>query len=140
MAKHQTFTLKFVTPEKVMFEDEVTSVTADTIEGPITVYARHVQLITNLKPGEIVIHKEGQDDKPVVVSGGILEVAQNKMVVMADTAEHVHDLDIKRAEEAVAYAEKLLDEKKHDVREYETLQEMLDKNKARVGAFRKWRG
>lgn len=138
MADAKTMKLRVVTPERLLFEDDVTGVTADTLMGQITVLPQHIPLVTILKPGEILIRHNG-DVKPVVVSGGFLEVGQNDVIILADTAEHVHELNIDRAMKAVELAKSLLTDKKYDLPEYETLKSNLDKHQARVSSFRKWR-
>lgn len=130
--------LKFVTPERVMFEEEVESVSAMTLDGQVTILPHHIALISVLKPGEIVI-KSGSAVKPVVVSGGFLEVANNQVTILADTAEHAHEVDLERAQKAIELARALMAEKKFDLREYETLKTNLDKHRVRVSAFTKWR-
>lgn len=134
----KTMKLRMVTPERVLYEDEVTSVSANTLMGQIEILPHHIPLVTVLKPGEIVIKHNG-DRKPLVVSGGFLEVGVNEVTILADTAEHVHELDLDRAMKAVELAQKLLKEKKFDVPEYETMKTNLDKHQARVSSFRKWR-
>jgi F-type H+-transporting ATPase subunit epsilon len=134
----RTMKLRMVTPERLLFEDEVHGVTANTLMGQITVLPQHIPLVAVLKPGEILIRHNGET-KPVVVSGGFLEVGENEVIILADTAEHVHELDVTRAMKAVELAQKLLKEKKYDMPEYETLKTNLDKHQARVNSFRKWR-
>lgn len=134
----RTMKLKLVTPERLVFEDEVESVTAMTLDGQVTVLPGHIGLVSVLKPGEIVV-KRGETINPVVVSGGFIEVANNQMIILADTAEHVHELDLDRAKKAVELAQSLMTEKKFDLREYETLKGNLDKHRVRVSAFTKWR-
>lgn len=130
--------LKFVTPQRVLFEAEIDSVSVMTPDGQITVLPNHVALLTVLSPGEIVIKRAGKPE-PLVVSGGFLEIAKNEVVILADTAEHVRELDFERAQKAVALAQSLIREKKFDMREYETLKANLDKQRVRVSAFTKWR-
>lgn len=130
--------LKFVTPERVLFEEEVVALVAPTDMGQITVLPKHISLIANLEPGEMIVRTE-EGDRPLVVSGGIIEVAQNRVIVLADTAEHVHELDFERAQQAAELADKLLSEKEYEIHEYDTLQHNLEKHKARISAFNKWR-
>lgn len=134
----RTMKLKLVTPERVVFESEAQSVTAMTLEGQITVLPHHSSLISVLSPGEIIV-RHAKQTEPIVVSGGFLEVANNAVTILADTAEFVHELDIERAKKAVELAQSLIREKKFDVREYETLKTNLDKHRVRVSAFTKWR-
>lgn len=139
--------LKIVSPERVMFDDDVNEVVVNTKQGQITVMPNHVPLVSILIAGDILIRKEegsqegteGVGDIPLVISGGFIEVVKNQVVILADTAEHVKELDIDRAQKAIELAEKLLQEKKFDVKEYESLRLSLAKHQARASAFTKWR-
>ncbi len=128
-----------VTPERVLFQDDAISVTAMTIDGQVTVLPGHIGLISVLAPGEIVLRKSEKDETPIVVSGGFMEVTETQVTILADTAEHVHELDLDRAKKAVELAQSLMKEKKFDLKEYETLKTNLDKHRVRVSAFTKWR-
>jgi F-type H+-transporting ATPase subunit epsilon len=133
-----TMRLKVVSPERILFDDEVREFVIDTKSGQITVLPNHIPLVTILKAGEVLIRKEGKET-PLVISGGVLELTQKQAVVLADTAEHVSELDVERAQRAVDLAKKLMAEKKFDLYEYETLRANLSKHQARVSAFTKWR-
>ena len=92
--------LEIVTPERVVFsEDDVESVTLPAIEGELTILPRHAALMTALQPGPLVFRKGGQE-LDVALSGGFLEVRDDKVVVLADTAERSDEIDAARAEEA----------------------------------------
>ncbi len=92
--------LQIITPERVVFEEAgVESVTLPGSEGELTVLPRHAPLMTGLRPGALVFRKGGVETD-VALSGGFLEVRDDKVVVLADTAERSDELDIARAEEA----------------------------------------
>jgi|SRR5688572_21964081 len=93
-------TLQIITPERVVFEEGgVESVTLPGAEGQLTVLPRHAPLMTALQPGELVLRKGG-DEVEIAVSGGFLEVRDDKVTVLADTAERSEEIDAARAEEA----------------------------------------
>ena len=133
-----TMHLKIVSPEQVLYDDEVSEMVIETKSGQITVFPNHQAMVTILTPGEILIRKGGEET-PFVISGGLLEVASNQAIVLADTVEHIQALDLERAQEAVELAKRLITEKKFEPHEYERLQASLAKNQARVSAFTKWR-
>jgi F-type H+-transporting ATPase subunit epsilon len=92
--------LQIVTPERVVFaEDGVESVTIPGSEGELTVLPSHAPLMTALQPGPLVFRKGGQE-VDVALSGGFLEVRNDKVVILADTAERSDEIDAARAEEA----------------------------------------
>ncbi len=93
-------TLQIVTPERVLFEEEdVESVTITGIEGELTILPSHSALMTELRPGPLVFRR-GTDEIDVALSGGFLEVRDDKVVVLADSAERSDEIDLARAEEA----------------------------------------
>lgn len=92
--------LEIVTPERVVFSEEgVDSVTLPGSEGELTVLPSHAPLMTELRPGPLVFRKAGEEID-VALSGGFLEVRDDKVVVLADTAERSDEIDAARAEEA----------------------------------------
>ncbi len=92
--------LQIVTPERVLFEEsDVASVTITASQGEMTILPSHAPLMTELRPGPLVFRKGG-DEIDVALSGGFLEVREDKVIVLADTAERSDELDQERAEES----------------------------------------
>jgi F-type H+-transporting ATPase subunit epsilon len=127
---------KIATPERVVFKDDVDSVTLPTRDGEITVLANHTPLISVLKPGEIRIKNDDQESI-LAVSGGFIEVLSTKVVVLADTAERSEEIDVARAEAAIRRAEALRAERAADSREFAALTAQIEKELARVKVGRK---
>src|SRR3989442_15959986 len=99
-----TFLLELVTPEKVLLSEQVRSVRAPGIEGSLGVLAHHAPLMTALAVGLIKIEHENGDLEYVATSGGFMEGRPDKGIILADTAERAADIDLARAEAAVAQA------------------------------------
>lgn len=99
-------TLKIATPERVVLEDEVDQITLPTQTGEITVLPNHIPLITNLVPGIMEAKKNGEEIS-MAVSGGFMELHNNELTVLADTAERAEEIDLEEAEEARKRAEDL---------------------------------
>ena len=105
--------LKIVTPERVVFEDEVDSVTAYTDMGEVTILPGHVPLVASLRSGEARTKKDGVEGL-LVHSTGFVEVRDgNHVVILADTAERVEELEIEKIEAARDRARAMLEEKRH---------------------------
>jgi F-type H+-transporting ATPase subunit epsilon len=101
-------TLQIITPERILFEEEgVASVTLTGIEGEMTILPSHAALMTELRPGPLLFRK-GNEEIDVALSGGFMEVRDDKVVVLADTAERSDEIDLARAEEARQRAQTLL--------------------------------
>ena len=95
--------LEIVTAERVVYSEDVSVLVAPGIDGELAILPRHAPLLTMLKPGEIRVVKDGEDSF-MSVSGGFMEVLGNKVTILADTAEHVEEIDMQRAEEALRRA------------------------------------
>jgi F-type H+-transporting ATPase subunit epsilon len=96
--------LEIVTAERVVYSEDVSVLVAPGIDGELAILPRHAPLLTMLKPGEIRVVKDGEDSF-MSVSGGFMEVLGNKVTILADTAEHVEEIDMQRAEEALRKAQ-----------------------------------
>ena len=103
----QKLILSIVTPEKQLVSDEVDQVNAPGTEGDLGILYDHAPLLTNLRSGQLSYEKDGET-VALVVSGGYLEVTDNRVTVLAETGEFLHEIDRERAERAHSDAEKLL--------------------------------
>ena len=128
---------KIVTPERTVFENEIDQATLPTQDGEITVLPNHIPLISALKPGDLMIKKDGEEID-LAVSGGIVEVQNNEITILADTAERAEEIDLARAEEARKQAEDLKKEAiRMDDTEYAATAAFLERNLARIKVARK---
>lgn len=105
--------LEIITPEKVVYKDEVQEVIVPTVNGEIAILPNHIDLITQLNPGELIVQK-GTSQQYLAVTGGFLEVSDNKISVLADYAIKAQDIEVARALEAKKRAEKIMTEKTTD--------------------------
>lgn len=130
---------KLVTPERTVHEAEVEQVTLPVLDGQVTILPGHRSYIAALKAGEIMFKENGKEIL-LATSGGFIEFNANKLVVLADTAERAEEIDLKRAEEARARAEKLKEEKVSlGELEYAKVAAAIEKELARVKVARKHR-
>jgi F-type H+-transporting ATPase subunit epsilon len=109
--------LKIVTPEKIIYDSEVESVSFPTVQGEITVLPNHIPIISAIQPGELKIRKDGNVEY-FSVARGVLEVEGKSMMLLTDEAERAEEIDEKRAEEAKEKARKLMSEKRQDAEGY----------------------
>lgn len=129
---------EITTPERVVYTDEVDSITIPTAKGEITVLPDHIPLIALLVPGELHI-KKGNEEELMAVSGGFIEVRKDKVIVLSDTAELAHEIDVEAVEEAKKRAEKLLQEKRTDQVDYVGLSANLERELARLKVGKKYK-
>jgi len=99
------FKVNIVTPEKVAWEAEAVSVTIPGTEGYLGVWANHAPLVTGLVPGVITIRRdEAGNAQYLACSGGFVEISDNTVNVMTDTAEEAGQIDASRAKAALERA------------------------------------
>jgi F-type H+-transporting ATPase subunit epsilon len=100
-----------VTAEREVYtEDGVDEVVAPGIEGELTVLPSHAPLLTMIKPGIMRLVKGGEETD-VAITGGFLEVKDDRVTILADAAERAEEIDAVRAEEARRKAERELEER-----------------------------
>ena len=99
--------LDIVTAERVVYSEDVDAVVAPGVEGQLGILPHHAPLMTTLQAGELLVRKGGEEF-PLAISGGFLEVRPDRVIVLADAAERVEEIDIARAEEAKRRAEERL--------------------------------
>lgn len=106
MAK--SFHLEVVTPDRSLLSEEVVSIVAPGVEGYLGVLANHAPLVTDLNVGILRIRYPDDTEENLAISGGFMEVANNRVLVLADAAERPQDIDIQRAKEALLRARQRL--------------------------------
>lgn len=103
-------TLTITTPEKKVLEETVDEIIVPTMTGEIAVLPNHIDLLTALKPGELII-KKGSKTSHFGVTGGFMEVSKNSVSILADYAVRTEDIEIAKAQIAKERAEKAMKEK-----------------------------
>ena len=104
-----TFPLELVTPERILFSEEVQSVRAPGINGSFGVLARHAPMLTELTTGLIKLTLANGFDAYIATGGGFMEVSRNKVIILADSAELSEEIDVDKARAAAERARKLLE-------------------------------
>jgi F-type H+-transporting ATPase subunit epsilon len=105
-----TLRLEIVTPEAITYSQDVEFVILQGVEGQMTVLPEHVQLMTQLVPGEMIARRGGQDEF-LAVGEGLVKIAADKVSVLTDMAVAAANIDEAKAEEARRRAEARLKEK-----------------------------
>lgn len=129
--------LKIVTPEKLLFDEEVSQVNVSTEQGILGILPNHANLMAKLEPGELVIKKGGKVDT-LAIGDGFLQIANNTLTVMTDLAVNEADIDERVVEEAKKRAEQALSQTLSDEEYAETLAS-LEKSLAQLRIKRRHR-
>lgn len=135
--------LKIVTPERLILEEMVESVTLPTTEGEITILPDHVPLIASLASGDLVALAHGEHI-PMAVVGGFIEVKKDSdmttVAILADFAEHVADITDTAIAHAKDQAEKLRKQaENNEVVDFEHFASELERSLTRVKIADKWK-
>ena len=94
-----TLKLEIVTPDAVVYSQEIEFVILEGVEGQMTIMPQHVRLMTQLVPGEMIVRKGGRDEH-LAVGEGLVEITAEKVAVLTDMAVTTENLDEAKAEEA----------------------------------------
>lgn len=101
----KTYKLEIVTPEKKALSQEVVFSVFPGSEGELGILADHAPLLARLMPGEIRVTRPGGVVEHLAIAGGFLEVRNNQVSVLAETAESSAEIDKSEAQKAVSEAQ-----------------------------------
>jgi len=79
--------LEILTPDKKVFEGEVTSVTVPGTMGSFEILNHHAPIISTLEDGKLTVRGSGKEDV-FLIHGGVVEVSNNKVIVLAEGITH----------------------------------------------------
>jgi F-type H+-transporting ATPase subunit epsilon len=131
---------KIITPERVVYENDIAQVTLPTTSGEITILPGHMPLISILSAGEMRI-VDANGEQPIAVASGCIEVRPNNdIIILADNAERAEEIDIARAEEARQRAEEQMKQivSVQDV-DFARLEAVMERELNRVRVGKKYR-
>lgn len=94
------YRLEVVTPERVIYEGNVTSLTLPSSEGLLGILPNHAPLVTAVDVGQVTIKDASGQEDFLMVADGFFEVADNHARILADAGERSEDIDMDRAHEA----------------------------------------
>jgi F-type H+-transporting ATPase subunit epsilon len=127
--------IKVVTPDKVLVDEIIDSVSIPTTSGMITVLSKHVPLVSTIKSGEMVVRKAGTG-MGYTVFKGLVNVRPHmkgltEVVVLLERSEPIEELDHARAEEALARARALAEDNEND-EDFALFEGLIEKELNRV--------
>ena len=122
--------LVVVTPERLVLDAEVEEIYAPGVMGQFGVLPEHVNFLTSLVPGEVRYREKGAD-RYLAIGGGVCEVVDDVVTILADTAETADEIDLERAVSAEQRAVAVLDSVAFGSAEYEEVRSAADRAAAR---------
>lgn len=99
-----TLRLEIVTPDSVVYCEDVEMVTLQGVEGQMGVYPQHIRLMTQLVPGEMIVRRNGNEDF-LAIGEGLVEITNDRVSILTDMAVRAENIDEAKAEEARQRAE-----------------------------------
>ncbi|MFY9952649.1 F0F1 ATP synthase subunit epsilon [Bradyrhizobium sp.] len=106
-----TFHFDLVSPEKLAFSGEVDQVDIPGVEGDFGVLAGHAPVVAPVRPGILTVTTGGGTREKIIVLGGLAEVSEKGLTVLADVAASIEELDRARFAETISEMEAKLAEK-----------------------------
>ena len=129
--------LQIITAEREVFSGEVDAMVAPGIAGQLGILPNHAPLMTVLQPGELMV-RAGGEESYLALSGGYIEVLGNQVIILADAAEDVDEIDEARAQEAIERAQQRIANRTSDI-ELEQAVQSLRRAQVRVTVARRRR-
>ena len=105
------YNIKIITPEKTFFEGTTTQIIAKTTSGNVGILHGHVPYVANLVSSPFMIEIDGTL-KEAAISGGLLKVSPEDVVVVTNAIEWADEIDVARAERSKQNAEERM--KRHE--------------------------
>jgi F-type H+-transporting ATPase subunit epsilon len=115
----RTLLCEIVTPERIVYTNEVKMVVAPTIDGEIGVLPLHAPLVSALKTGEVRVRHGNDEVEWFAVSGGYIQVHEDKVIILADHAAAASQIDVERERQALEHAKQRMAELPHEAPEAE---------------------
>jgi len=136
----ESIELIVVTPERQLLRESVVEVTVPGLEGQLGILPGHAPLMTELGIGELA-YRTSTSSQPIVLAviSGFAEVLPDRVTVLAETAERAEEIDLARAEEAKARAEKRLASGDTNI-DWDRANIALQRSIIRIQIARKYRG
>ena len=103
--------LSIVTPERLVLNEGADQVNAPGVEGDLGILYDHAPLLTTMRAGRFsyeLLGEKGRETINMIVSGGYLEVTDNRVIVLAETVEFLDEIDKERAKNSLVKAEEAL--------------------------------
>lgn len=133
-----TIHFQLVTPERTVLEEDVLSLSCPTRLGQITVLPYHIPLVAELVAGELIARSSQKAEHYIHVTGGFITVKpDNEVVILADSAEHSHEIDLKLAEAARDKAQEKIANGNLSDEEYAQTAAALERSLSRIKVARK---
>ena len=112
----RAFKLEVITPDRMVLSDRhIVSVSVPGIEGYLGILANHAPMMTEMAIGRLDLRRADGTSDEMAISDGFVEIFENKVTVLAESAELAKEIDVERAEQSVQRAEERLSSGESDI-------------------------
>ncbi len=132
MAAAPKIQLDVVTPEELVYSEQIDKLEGPAIDGLIGIWPKHAPLVTAMKIGVVKIEIDGEETQ-IAISEGFMEVQPDRINLVVRTAELPEEIDIERAKSARERAEEKLEKEKDNI-DFARAEAAYDRAKARLKA------
>lgn len=130
---------EIVSQDRIVFQGDVDIVVVPGVEGVMGILPHHAPLLSSLQYGIVTVRNEGREEY-FTVAGGVVEVAENVVTILANAAENVDEINIQRAEAARQRAETMLkDQPALKDEDQSALLASLKRSNLRISAVQRFR-
>ncbi len=137
------FTLKVITPQRVIYDGQVREVVLPTTAGNVGILADHVPYMAPLKADELVIikgdEKKADERESFAIDFGIAEFVDNQLTILVAQAAMPDEIDLDISQKAKQRAQELMKEKVGDREGYAAAQALLNREIAKIKVANKYR-
>lgn len=131
-----SFYLKVISANRIFFSGKCESVVVPEFDGEKEILAHHENMVIAINRGDMRFKPEGESEwQEAVVGMGLVEIMNNRVTLLVETAEHPEEIDMARAKEAKERAEEQM-RQKQSIREYYHSRASLARAMARIKAAR----
>jgi len=127
-----------VTGDRAVYDGVAERVIAPAAAGQISVLLNHAPMLALLEPGELIVRRDNMEES-LAIGGGLIEVLDNEVIVLADTAERAEEIDVARAESARLRTKAMM-KAYRDRPEYATAYQALRRSRARLRVAQRAKG
>lgn len=135
----KTFILRVIASDKIFYEGKCIQLIIPALDGAMGILANHENMVVAVANGDMRIQTEDGNWIEAVIGVGFAQIANNRAMVLADTAERPEEIDVERAKRALEQAQENM-RQKQSLQEYHLNQAALARAMSRLSLSNRYRG
>ena len=135
-----SFSLRIIASDHIFYDGSCEILTVPAHDGPVSILAHHEAVIIATQEGEVWFRAAGNTEwQEAIVGIGIVQVVNNRALVIVDSAERPEEIDVRRAQEALERAEEQM-RQKQSIQEFKMSQASMARALSRLKGSRHYQG